>query len=217
MTEKRLSILQRMARMLRRLRELLDTPTSLSELDKKFDVVAADIRSIRGEISAELSFSIHDFGESLTHVHKLFDDLSERLNSPINSAETLQSEARSLVAELTTSLNSDMNSLRTLQSETKDLVDHVRSASEVRFNAIHNCQFETRNLVDHLNTSINSRLNSFEKSKTGRNVWSDPPSNCHSNGAHKPSSRSQTACQTLPNGICRQKMTDGRRVSNGQD
>jgi SAM-dependent methyltransferase len=185
MPEKRPSIIQRLKHMLERVRELLAAPASLTRLElqmadlqrhaksqaqkldesctviiQKLDELVADIKS---EVSAELSFSIHDYTESVADLQQLVGDLREGLNTRIGSLEkTFQSEVKNLATDLSTSLNSRINNLETFQSETRNLVAELNTSLNSRMNSLETFQSESRNLVTDLNTSLNSRMNSLE-------------------------------------------------------
>jgi SAM-dependent methyltransferase len=172
MPENRPSIVKRIARAFRRSRELLATPELLNNLEQqikdslnrievlahKLDALSSDLK---GEVAAELSFTVHDYAESVADLHKLVGELNERLSA----IETFQSETRNLVTELNTGLHSRLNAMETFQSEARNFAEELNTSLNSRMNNIYNQQCETRNLVDHINTSIHSRLDLFENER----------------------------------------------------
>jgi SAM-dependent methyltransferase len=179
MPENRPSIVKRIARAFRRSRELLATPELLNNIEQqikdslnrievlahKLDALSSDLK---GEVAAELSFTVHDYAESVADLHRLVGELNERLNA----IETFQSETRNLVTELNTGLHSRLNGMETFQSEARNLTEELNTSLNSRMNTLETAQSETknlvaetRNLVGHINTSIHSRLDIFENER----------------------------------------------------
>jgi SAM-dependent methyltransferase len=155
----------RFRRLLERVRALLSLPelldVRLSQIQDEFDRRMDKARSeLKAELSAQLSFSFHDFETSLSEQKEQLAVMQREqakmvlddVRSQLNNLRGRQVEA--ILGDIGSQLEGDQKAQETALNELRGQVESVR-----------NTQFETTNRLIHLDTSLHTRLNTLENER----------------------------------------------------
>jgi SAM-dependent methyltransferase len=158
--------------------------TSIANLSVENDAkLLSSIAQLRGDISTELTFGLHDLGRFLSQDKCERDHQLEETRSALASVKEVataltllrdaSAELHSALDKLTAqiqqstagydrrldNLDGRLNSIDNYQFESRNMLIHNL---EGRLNSIDNYQFESRNMLVHLGTSLNTRLDTFQ-------------------------------------------------------